>query len=114
MQTTDLGSKSVPLQITEGNFQTMCFVRRHLLSSGHVLVLSRCCSGVDFKSLTWFPTDEAAVYDRQIRLWGLEAQQRYALYPRTHFPHTTLSPRSKTKWLCGGKVLFLSYRPDVR
>lgn len=24
-----------------------------------------------------FSTDEAAVYDRQIRLWGLEAQQRY-------------------------------------
>ncbi|GJE88373.1 ubiquitin-activating enzyme E1-like protein [Phanerochaete sordida] len=37
METTDIGSKSVPLQITE---------------------------------------DEAAVYDRQIRLWGLEAQQR--------------------------------------
>jgi len=23
--------------------------------------------------------DEAALYDRQIRLWGLEAQQKYAL-----------------------------------
>lgn len=29
-----------------------------------------------------FPTpDEAAVYDRQIRLWGLEAQNRYASSP---------------------------------
>ncbi|KIP09716.1 hypothetical protein PHLGIDRAFT_126150 [Phlebiopsis gigantea 11061_1 CR5-6] len=37
MESTDIGTKSVPLQITE---------------------------------------DEAAVYDRQIRLWGLEAQQR--------------------------------------
>lgn len=26
--------------------------------------------------------EEAAVYDRQIRLWGVEAQQRYYYFPK--------------------------------
>ena len=31
-------------------------------------------------SLTSISADEAALYDRQIRLWGLDAQKRYAPY----------------------------------
>lgn len=35
-------------------------------------------NGLSFLSLTPRATkDEAALYDRQIRLWGLESQQRY-------------------------------------
>ena len=59
-------SKSAPVEITEGR------------SERHMPVLTR----LDEPSS--FFLDEAALYDRQIRLWGLEAQQRSVSYPSTH------------------------------
>lgn len=53
-------TKSNPVQITEGKFMLNCRSSR----SEHRRVIAQ------------FLVDEAAVYDRQIRLWGLEAQQR--------------------------------------
>lgn len=35
-------------------------------------------SSVDKESVKTFTDDEAALYDRQIRLWGVDAQKRYA------------------------------------
>ena len=35
--------------------------------------------------------DEAALYDRQIRLWGLDAQKRYVHVIDTHWPLLTAS-----------------------
>lgn len=94
MESTDVGSKSVPLQITEG---TLFRTSEH---SGHVFEGGSSCRTVllaPFRScirgmtLFFVFADEAAVYDRQIRLWGLEAQQRCAR------PHgaTILPPRSE-------------------
>lgn len=58
------GSKGAPVQITEGAnayYTNPCLPRWWSI----VLFLTGVVS-----------IDEAAVYDRQIRLWGLEAQQR--------------------------------------
>jgi len=30
--------------------------------------------------------EETALYDRQIRLWGVDAQHRYAIHPAVHPP----------------------------
>jgi len=35
------------------------------------------CTNTDMGSLKELTEDEAALYDRQIRLWGLDAQQRF-------------------------------------
>jgi hypothetical protein len=57
MADANLSSKSVPVQITEGCARLPPVRQR----------------APDARA-----ADEAAVYDRQIRLWGLEAQQRCA------------------------------------
>ena len=65
-------SKSARVEITEG-------LREHVsvLHGSNDLVLSF--------------SDEAALYDRQIRLWGLEAQQRSVL-PSIQPIHASIPP----------------------
>jgi hypothetical protein len=66
-------SKSAPVEITEG-------LREHVsvLHGSNDLFLSL--------------SDEAALYDRQIRLWGLEAQQRSVCHPSIQPIHASIPP----------------------
>lgn len=41
----------------------------------------------DERNGTAITEDEAALYDRQIRLWGLDAQKRYKRHARSKFYH---------------------------
>ena len=36
-------------------------------------------------SITSISEDEAALYDRQIRLWGLDAQKRHVRYVKSNY-----------------------------
>jgi hypothetical protein len=50
---------------------------------------------------SYLPSDEAALYDRQIRLWGLEAQQRsvHLLFrvPRLPIPPPLWAPKGEKR-----------------
>lgn len=66
MSLDEPASKPTPVEITEGldvGLTHQCALSPHLDNP---------------PPLFFFP-DEAALYDRQIRLWGLEAQQRCVL-----------------------------------
>lgn len=105
MSIHELGSKNTPLQITEG------------MARARAARSKRCsatrASRYDMLTITnarlFFSLDEAAVYDRQIRLWGLEAQQRsvfiVAFAPQERLDHnrtqddTSLGCAMQPYWL---------------
>jgi hypothetical protein len=59
--------------------------------------------------------DEAAVYDRQIRLWGLEAQNRYACslligLPTRNSAHPVVAPWFVRVRMRGSTILIINLR----
>ena len=80
---SDSGEKAAPVQITEGAFLSSSYPLYASWDHYFFAVILPSAFNV-FISLILFirrtsaphDIDEAAVYDRQIRLWGLEAQQR--------------------------------------
>lgn len=52
-------------------------IQINLSQSAQVCVNTRASIALDPHSLTFRLLDEIALYDRQIRLWGVKAQERY-------------------------------------
>ena len=86
------GGKNAPMQITEGpsiavqsNYHRSDphshFSRQPRLPTRRLFFILIFVSGRPLWTSCHWRTAEAALYDRQIRLWGLEAQQRHVPSP---------------------------------